>query len=218
MCTTSSVIWPSTTLRYGVSMKPNGFTRPNVASEPIRPMFGPSGDSIGHIRPKWEACTSRTSIDARSRDRPPGPRADRRRLLVTPASGLFWSMNWDSWEVPKNSLMVAFTGRMLIRDCGVMASGSWVVIRSRTTRSIRLRPVRSWFWISSPTWRIRRLPKWSISSTSTRRSTSWPSRLPGNLVSPACRVTKYLMVAMMSSRDRLRSLTSFSRPSLRLIL
>ena len=60
-------------------------------------------------------------------------------------------MNWLSWEVPKNSLMVALTGRMLIRDCGVMASASWVVILSRTTRSIRLRPVRSWFWISSPT-------------------------------------------------------------------
>ena len=29
-------------------------------------------------------------------------------------------------EVPKNSLMVALTGRMLIRDCGVMASASWV--------------------------------------------------------------------------------------------
>ena len=76
-------------------------------------------------------------MPARSRDRPPGPSADRRRLLVRPDSGLFWSMNWDSWEVPKNSLMVAFTGRMLIRVCGVMASMSWVVMRSRTTRSMR---------------------------------------------------------------------------------
>ena len=49
-------------------------------------------------------------------------------------------MNWLSCEVPKNSLMVAFTGRMLISDCGVMASASCVVMRSRTTRSIRLRP------------------------------------------------------------------------------
>jgi hypothetical protein len=40
---------------------------------------------------------------------------------------------------------------MLIRVCGVMASTSWVVMRSRTTRSMRARPVRSWFWISSPT-------------------------------------------------------------------
>jgi hypothetical protein len=54
---------------------------------------------------------------------------------VSPASGLGWSMNWLSWLVPKNSLMEATTGRMLMRLCGVIASGSWVVIRSRTTRS-----------------------------------------------------------------------------------
>ena len=47
----SSVTTPSTTLRYGVSMKPNGLTRAYTDSEPIRPMFGPSGVSIGHIRP-----------------------------------------------------------------------------------------------------------------------------------------------------------------------
>ena len=47
----SSLATPSLTLRYGVSMKPNGFTLAKVDSEPIRPMFGPSGVSIGHIRP-----------------------------------------------------------------------------------------------------------------------------------------------------------------------
>src|SRR3954464_10202194 len=104
-------------------------------------------------------------MPARSRDRPPGPRADRRRLWVRPASGLVWSMNCESWLVPKNSLMEATTGRMLIRVCGVIASTSWVVIRSRTTRSMRERPTRIWFWISSPTGRRRRLPKWSMSST-----------------------------------------------------
>ena len=31
MYSTSSVTWPLTTLRYGVSMKPNGLTRPKVA-------------------------------------------------------------------------------------------------------------------------------------------------------------------------------------------
>ena len=41
-------------------------------------------------------------------------------------------MNWLSWLVPKNSLMAATTGRMLIRVWGVMASTSWVVMRSRT--------------------------------------------------------------------------------------
>ena len=64
----------------------------------------------------------------------------RRRLWPRPASGLFWSMNCDSWLVPKNSLIAATTGRMLIRVCGVIASTSWVVIRSRTTRSMRDRP------------------------------------------------------------------------------
>jgi len=48
---------------------------------------------------------------------------------------------------------------------GVMASMSWVVMRSRTTRSMRERPIRTWFWISSPTDRIRRLAKWSWSSS-----------------------------------------------------
>ena len=37
--------------RKGVSMKPNSLTRANVASEPMRPMFGPSGVSIGQMRP-----------------------------------------------------------------------------------------------------------------------------------------------------------------------
>ena len=46
-----SVTRPPSTLRYGVSMNPNGLTRANVDSAPIRPMFGPSGVSIGHIRP-----------------------------------------------------------------------------------------------------------------------------------------------------------------------
>jgi hypothetical protein len=46
-------------------------------------------------------------------------------------------MNWLSCEVPKNSFSAATTGRMLISVCGVIASTSWVVIRSRTTRSIR---------------------------------------------------------------------------------
>src|SRR5207248_1706634 len=98
----------------------------------------------------------------------------RRRLWVRPDSGLTWSMNCESWLVPKNSLMEATTGRMLISVCGVMASTSCVVMRSRTTRSIRARPRRTWFWISSPTVRRRRLPKWSMSSVST--GTTRPAR------------------------------------------
>jgi hypothetical protein len=38
-------------LAVGVSMKPYLLTRAKVASELIRPMFWPSGVSIGHIRP-----------------------------------------------------------------------------------------------------------------------------------------------------------------------
>jgi hypothetical protein len=75
-------------------------------------------------------------------------------------------MNCDSCDVPKNSFMEATTGRMLISVWGVMASTSCVVMRSRTTRSIRDRPILIWFWINSPTERSRRLPKWSMSSAS----------------------------------------------------
>ena len=56
---------------------------------------------------------------------------------MSPASGFVWSMNCDSCEEPKNSLIAATTGRMLISVCGVIASTSWVVMRSRTTRSMR---------------------------------------------------------------------------------
>ena len=47
----SSVTRPLTTFRYGVSMKPNSFVLAYVDSEEIRPMFGPSGVSMGQIRP-----------------------------------------------------------------------------------------------------------------------------------------------------------------------
>jgi hypothetical protein len=49
--TISSVTRPPVTLRYGVSMKPNSLVRAYVDSEEMRPMFGPSGVSIGQIRP-----------------------------------------------------------------------------------------------------------------------------------------------------------------------
>ena len=47
----SSVTLPPLTTRYGVWMKPNSETVANDASEPMRPMFGPFGVSIGHMRP-----------------------------------------------------------------------------------------------------------------------------------------------------------------------
>ncbi|CAM5242254.1 hypothetical protein SFUMM280S_03711 [Streptomyces fumanus] len=124
-------------------------------------------------------------------------------------------MNCESWLVPKNSLMEATTGRMLIRVCGVIASTSWVVIRSRTTRSIRARPVRTWFWISSPTLRRRRLPKWSMSSVST--TIVWPLSAVVS-VSPACSFTRYLIVEMMSSTVRMPASSGASAPSFLLTL
>ena len=49
--TISSLTLPPLTMRYGVWMKPNSDTVAIEASEPMRPMFGPSGVSIGHMRP-----------------------------------------------------------------------------------------------------------------------------------------------------------------------
>ena len=73
-------------------------------------------------------------------------------------------MNCESCEEPKNSFSAATTGRMFMIVCGVIVSSSSVVRRSRTTRSIRYRPMRKASWISSPTVRRRRLPKCSYSS------------------------------------------------------
>ena len=56
---------------------------------------------------------------------------------MRPDSELVWSMNWDSCEEPKNSFSAATTGRMLMIVCGVIVSTSSVLMRSRTTRSIR---------------------------------------------------------------------------------
>ena len=50
----SLVTLPSFTTRNGVSMNPRSLTRAKVERLVIRPMFGPSGVSIGHIRPYCE--------------------------------------------------------------------------------------------------------------------------------------------------------------------
>ena len=127
-------------------------------------------------------------------------------------------MNWLSWEVPKNSLMAAVTGRMLMSVLGVMASTSWVVMRSRTWRSMRLMPVRTWDWMSSPTARMRRLPRWSMSSYSTATSMISPSCTPSTLWAPACSASRYLMAATTSSMRSTESVRGASRPSFLLIL
>ncbi len=74
-------------------------------------------------------------------------------------------MNCESWLDPKNSLITAVIGFMLMSACGVITSRSWMVIRSLMTRSIRWNPTLIWFMMSSPTERTLRFPRWSMSST-----------------------------------------------------
>ncbi len=114
-------------------------------------------------------------------------------------------MNCDSWLPPKNSFIAATTGRMLMSAFGVALSISWIVIRSRTTRSIRRRPIRKAFWMSSPLARIRRLPRWSMSSDVQRRSPIgfWPSMLSS---------IRWPTIAAMSSRVIVRSSRGSSMP------
>jgi len=51
-----------------------------------------------------------------------------------PTSGLFWSMNCESCEDPKNSFTAAATGFALIISWGMMGSLSAIVRRSLTAR------------------------------------------------------------------------------------
>ena len=124
-----------------------------------------------------------------------------RRLCVISDSGLVWSMNCDSCEEPKNSLIAAETGFALIRSCGIRFSLSACERRSRTARSTRTRPERNWFSASSPTERTRRLPRWSMSSISPR---------------PLRSSTRILITATMSSLDSVIGPVSSSRPTRRL--
>ena len=47
-------------------------------------------------------------------------------MWVSSARGLVWSINWESWEPPKNSLTAATTGRTFISSAGVARAGSRV--------------------------------------------------------------------------------------------
>ena len=73
-----------------------------------------------------------------------GPeRAERRRLCVTSLSGLVWSMNCESCELPKYSFTTALTGFALMRSCGISVSISCdMLMRSLMARSMRTRPMR----------------------------------------------------------------------------
>ncbi len=122
-------------------------------------------------------------------------------------SGLVWSMNWDSCEEPKNSRTAAAAGLALIRSCGMTVSISTELMRSLMARSMRSRPTRYWFSISSPTERTRRLPRWSMSSMSplpSRRSTS---------VLMTARMSSLRSVRMVSGASRSRRMFILTRPT-----
>jgi hypothetical protein len=73
-------------------------------------------------------------------------------------------MNCDA-EIHRRTRARRHDGRVVeIRPCGVTVSGSWMVIRSRYPAPGAGSPVRTCIWINSPTARMRRLPRWSMSS------------------------------------------------------
>ena len=82
-------------------------------------------------------------------------------------------MNCDSCDDPKNAWITADTVRAFTRSSSEIFSGSVLIdMRSFTRRAMRDRPTENWFAISSPTERMRRLPRWSMSSTWPRPSCS----------------------------------------------
>ena len=62
----------------------------------INPMFGPSGSFDRTYDHSENSERHGTSYPARSRVKPPGPNADRRRLCVNSPNGFVWSMNCDN--------------------------------------------------------------------------------------------------------------------------
>ena len=149
-------------------------------------------------------CTSRTSKPARLRFKPPGPKADSRRSCVSIESGFVWSTTCDSSPRPKKYSIAAEMLLGLIRLRGVMSSTSLRLIRSCTVRRSFRKPLRSSSQASSSIVRRRRLPKWSMSSTSAsaRRSRS---------------CIRYLTAAIRSSGRSVISSSGTFRPSLRLM-
>ena len=73
-------------------------------------------------------------------------------------------MNCDNCDEPKNSFKDATKGLVFKRFNGVKVSESCRVILSLTILSILDKPTLNWFCNNSPTERILRFPKWSISS------------------------------------------------------
>jgi hypothetical protein len=116
-------------------------------------------------------------------------------------------MNWLSWLEPKNSRTAAAAGLALIRSCGMTVSMSTEDMRSLIARSMRSRPTRYWFSISSPTERTRRLPRWSMSSTSPR-----PSRRSTSALTTAS-MSSLRSVRCVSGASSIRRMFIFTRPT-----
>ena len=109
-------------------------------------------------------------MPARSRFSPPGPRAEIRRLCSSSDNGLYASINWDNWDVPKNSDTRDINGFTLITSWGCMLAMFGDDSASRTRRSMRTIPVRKFCSSNSPTVRTRRFDRLSMSSTVSLRS------------------------------------------------
>ena len=121
---------------------------------------------------------------------PPGPKALSLRLWVTSDIGFVWSMNWESWLVPKNSFTTADTGLELIRSWGMSVSTSCRLILSLIALSMRTRPMRYWFSRSSPTALTLRFPRLSMSSTMASELLSRMSSLTVSMMSSFLRVLR----------------------------
>ena len=93
---------------------------------------------------RWGTC-GRSACNGRRGPRSPRGRARGRRdparsscrLCVSSASGFTWSMNCESCEEPKNSLMAATMGLMETRSWGRIVSVSLRLMRSLAMRSMR---------------------------------------------------------------------------------
>ena len=110
-------------------------------------------------------------------------------------------MNWESWLEPKNSLITAETGFALISSWGIRVSASARLRRSFTARSTRTSPTRNWFSAISPTLRMRRLPRWSMSSI---------------VPLPSLMSMSTFSTSMMSARESVPGPSISSRPTRRL--
>ena len=116
-------------------------------------------------------------------------------------------MNCDSCELPKNSRTAAAAGLALIRSCGITVSMSTEPMRSRMARSMRSRPTRYWFSISSPTERTRRLPRLSMSSIVPRPSFS------SQRILTVRRMSSLRSTRTVSAASMVRRMFIFTRPT-----